>query len=287
MAELLLVDDESGILMGLAALLRLRGHRVLCAAGVAEARSLLAASAPDLLITDYKLADGDGLALIQQARASYPLLPVILMSGFVDQDLRARFAALLEARLLEKPVDMGDLAEAVRALLPGPAPVSMACGDPVRAAADAARALGAAEDACQRAALAAYAFQLADERVAIGVECEGHLLRVEGTWPREHAPSLDRARWILDLLGGDLQTFAGGARLGVRLDGRSGTEGDDLSSFRPRTREELARRARTGSGTCNAPGWLRLLCELAGEDGLVARRGAAGRLPPDVAALWS
>ncbi len=288
MAELLLVDDEEGILQGMSALLRLRGHRVLCAGGVAEARRILTASAPDLLITDYKLPDGDGLTLVHAARAAHPRLPFILMSGFVDDGLRARFAELDAGRLLEKPTAIGELTDAVEALLPAPGSREAPCVDPARAAASAARALGAAEDACHRAALAAYAFQLADEGVAIAVECEGYVLRVEASWPRpERAPELERARWILDLLGGDLQTFAGGARLGIRLDGRSETEVDDLSSFRPRTREDLARRAKTSAGPCNAPDWPRLLCGLAEEDALLPRRKAAGRLPSDVAALWS
>ena len=46
MAELLLVDDEAGILEGTSALLRLRGHRVLCAASVVQARARSAATRP-------------------------------------------------------------------------------------------------------------------------------------------------------------------------------------------------------------------------------------------------
>jgi CheY-like chemotaxis protein len=285
---LLLVDDEAGILEGLSAVLAFKGHRVRCAALAADARRLLAESRPDLLLTDWKLPDGDGLTLACEARAQSPALPVVLMTGFADDDLRDRFSSLAPGRLVEKPATVEQITAAVDALLPLPiATSSPPARDAIRAACDAARALGGADDACDRVALAAYAVSLGGN-VVVHVAREGDLLRVEATWTADARYSATAGQWILDLLGGDLQSYRGGLRLTIPANGRPEANGDDLSSFRPRTREDLARRAHSAVEPFNAPPWLRLLCELAGERGLVpCRQPAGGRLPRDVAELWS
>src|SRR5580765_956645 len=76
----LLVDDEDGIRLGLAALLRLRGHEVLTAADCAGALALLAGPPFDLLLTDWRLPDGDAGPLIARARC-----PVVAASGHPEE----------------------------------------------------------------------------------------------------------------------------------------------------------------------------------------------------------
>ena len=61
MAHLFVVDDEASARTTLALLLRRRGHRVEEADGVASATKRLAEQTFDLVVTDLRMPDGDGL----------------------------------------------------------------------------------------------------------------------------------------------------------------------------------------------------------------------------------
>ena len=76
----LLVDDEDGIRDGLAALLRLRGHEVRTAADRRSALAMLHDQTFDVLLTDWRLPDGDAADLIATATC-----PVVAASGHPEE----------------------------------------------------------------------------------------------------------------------------------------------------------------------------------------------------------
>ena len=69
MALILVVEDEALLRWSLVRRLEGVGHRVLQAGSAAEARAALADGAPDLLILDLSLPDGDGLDFLEACRA--------------------------------------------------------------------------------------------------------------------------------------------------------------------------------------------------------------------------
>jgi len=79
--HILLVDDETPILELLEEYLTTRGFRVTVARSAAEARKATQVEAPDLMITDLQLEDGDGLQLVEQLKVLRPDMPVILLTG--------------------------------------------------------------------------------------------------------------------------------------------------------------------------------------------------------------
>ena len=81
MANILLVDDEPSARMTLGLLLKRRGHAVQEAEGVVAARNALADTAFDVIITDLKMPDGQGLDVLQTARARCPDTNVILLTA--------------------------------------------------------------------------------------------------------------------------------------------------------------------------------------------------------------
>lgn len=92
----LLVDDEDGIREGLAALLQLRGHEVRTAADRQCALQLLTQQQFDLVITDWRLPDGNAHDVV--ARASSP---VIAASGHPEEITgKERLFALLQKPIL-------------------------------------------------------------------------------------------------------------------------------------------------------------------------------------------
>jgi DNA-binding NtrC family response regulator len=84
MAHLLVVDDEPSARSTLALLLRKRGHRVLEAAGATAAAKSLAEEVFDLVVTDLRMPDGDGLDVLRAAKAHAPETEVILLTAYAE-----------------------------------------------------------------------------------------------------------------------------------------------------------------------------------------------------------
>ena len=84
MAYLLVVDDEAPARTTLALLLRKRGHRVVEADGVATATKRLADELFDLVVTDLRMPDGDGLDVLQAARVLADAPEVILLTAYAE-----------------------------------------------------------------------------------------------------------------------------------------------------------------------------------------------------------
>jgi two-component system, NtrC family, response regulator AtoC len=82
MANILIVDDEPSARMTLALLLRKRGHRVVQAEGVRVAAKALAETAFDLVVTDLRMPDGDGLEVLRTAKAHCPEAVVVLLTAY-------------------------------------------------------------------------------------------------------------------------------------------------------------------------------------------------------------
>lgn len=117
MARILVVDDDPGIRMMLADFLGLEGHAVDLAADAAELDARLAsAPAPDVFLLDVGLPGRDGFALARSLRER--LDPAILMltgrGELIDRVVGLEIGA---DDYLEKPVDLGELAARIAAVL--------------------------------------------------------------------------------------------------------------------------------------------------------------------------
>ncbi len=84
MAHLLVVDDEAPARSTLALLLRKRGHRVWEAEDVAAATKWLAEEVFDLVVTDLRMPDGDGLDVLRAAKIHTDAPEVILLTAYAE-----------------------------------------------------------------------------------------------------------------------------------------------------------------------------------------------------------
>jgi CheY-like chemotaxis protein len=82
MATILVVDDESSARTTLGLLLRKRSHRVTEVEGVAAAVKALTDVVFDVIVTDLRMPDGDGLDVLRAARAHCPGADVILLTAY-------------------------------------------------------------------------------------------------------------------------------------------------------------------------------------------------------------
>ena len=71
-----------------------------------------------LMLTDLKMPGMDGLSLLAELRRREFRAPCILLSAFLNDDLRCQAAHLGVARILEKPVGVRILRRALDELLP-------------------------------------------------------------------------------------------------------------------------------------------------------------------------
>ena len=87
MGRILVVDDEPNMRRILASNLRQDHHQIWEAGGVEEAQRSLAANDFDVVITDQKMPDGEGLTVLASARENDPTLAVILLTAVATIEL--------------------------------------------------------------------------------------------------------------------------------------------------------------------------------------------------------
>jgi len=129
---ILVVDDDGAIRTVVGQALRRAGHEVATAATLAEAERALVRYAPDVLVTDVVLPDGNGLDHARALSERMPALPVIVLSARNTLTTAVRAAEAGAYEYLPKPFDLDVLTRAVAgALARSGAPLGPAEQSPV------------------------------------------------------------------------------------------------------------------------------------------------------------
>jgi two-component system response regulator FlrC len=84
--KILIVDDEQNMRVALFEALSRNGHEVAVAENGQMALEMIARHPPDLVVTDIKMPEMDGLELLRRVKALRPELPVVIMTGFATVD---------------------------------------------------------------------------------------------------------------------------------------------------------------------------------------------------------
>ncbi len=117
--EVLVVDDEPSVRAVSRALLRRRGFSVAEASGGREAVEMVRAD-PDrfrLVLLDLTMPDMGGDETFRELRVIAPLLKVVLMSGYNEQEVTRQFVGRGLAAFLQKPFRAEELDNAARKVL--------------------------------------------------------------------------------------------------------------------------------------------------------------------------
>jgi signal transduction histidine kinase len=107
--RILLIDDDPTVREALSSLLRAMGHTVTEAAGGAAGLAMLAATPPDLVLTDLGMPEVTGWDVARAVKAERSGLPVILLTGWGDQVEDEEGGSACVDRILGKPVGLQDL----------------------------------------------------------------------------------------------------------------------------------------------------------------------------------
>ena len=106
MPSILVVDDELNLRRAVCRDLEDRGYRTFQAGTLAEARRMLLAEAPDAVLLDLKLPDGNGLNLLEEIRKGNPETPVVILTAYGDVDSAVRALKAGAEDFFEKPFDL-------------------------------------------------------------------------------------------------------------------------------------------------------------------------------------
>ncbi len=105
-------EDERNMREYLRELLPRMGHEVVAVEGGRQLVELCRTAPPDLVLTDIRMEDMDGLAAAAEINRD-AAIPVILISAHHDEDLRARARQEYVMAYLVKPVKQADLENAI------------------------------------------------------------------------------------------------------------------------------------------------------------------------------
>ena len=120
--QVLVVDDEADIRELLGMTLTGMGLEPHCAATTREAYELLAKNSYDLCLTDMRLPDGDGLAVVDHVAKHHPGVPVAVITAFSSTENAVAALKAGAFDYLSKPVSLSQLRDLVRSALKLPRP---------------------------------------------------------------------------------------------------------------------------------------------------------------------
>src|SRR3989454_10231420 len=109
MATILVVDDEKNYLWMLGELFQGEGYEVLTCERAGDALPLLAEGRVDLLLSDLRMAEMDGMALLARAREVSPATSTIIMTAFGTVERAVEAMRLGAYDFILKPFNNADL----------------------------------------------------------------------------------------------------------------------------------------------------------------------------------
>src|SRR5574337_788571 len=136
MARILVVDDEPKLGALVAEMLQADGHAVVRAAGGREALQRLAAEPFQVVLTDLRMPEVDGLEVLRGARARSPAPEVVLMTAYGTAQSAVEAMKAGAADYLVKPFSMDERSLRLQERL---VPEVVAESQKMRAAVEAAR----------------------------------------------------------------------------------------------------------------------------------------------------
>lgn len=122
--KILIVDDDKDLREQLALACSSLGHQaeVVATAAMALERLQAAGDAPEVLLTDVRMPDMDGITLLRQLTQRGIEIPVVVISGHADQELTDRALHLGAVAFLEKPFGLAAIRDCLAAVSQPAAP---------------------------------------------------------------------------------------------------------------------------------------------------------------------
>lgn len=113
-SKILVVDDEEQLVQLLARQLERLSHTTYMANSAKEALDILQQDkAIDVLVTDFKMPEINGVELIAKAMKIDPRIQGIIVTGYLDDEIADNAMQAGAVRCFEKPLDVVQLEKAI------------------------------------------------------------------------------------------------------------------------------------------------------------------------------
>ncbi|MDD3921004.1 MAG: response regulator [Eubacteriales bacterium] len=120
MYKVVLIDDEAIIVEGLRKVVDWAGFGcvvVATASCAAEGAAAIRMHAPDIVFTDIKMPDTDGMTMLAGLKSEFPAMQITVLTGYRDFAYAQEAVRLGVTRLLLKPSRMDEINEAMRTMV--------------------------------------------------------------------------------------------------------------------------------------------------------------------------
>ncbi len=120
MYKVILIDDETIIVEGLKKVVDWEGFDcevVDSAFSAAGGSAAIRRHAPDIIFTDIKMPDTDGMTMLAGLRSEFPDMQITVLTGYRDFEYAQEAVRLGVTRLLLKPSRMDEINEALHAMI--------------------------------------------------------------------------------------------------------------------------------------------------------------------------
>lgn len=107
--QLLIIDDEPAHAEAVAESLERIGYQCIIATSGAAGAKAIETREPDLILTDLKMDDMDGLAIVRKAKQELPNAEVVVITGHGDVQTAVEAMKAGAANFLQKPVNLHEL----------------------------------------------------------------------------------------------------------------------------------------------------------------------------------
>jgi len=107
--KVLVVDDEESVVVTIKAILQLDGYDVATSTSGMQARKMVREVEYDLVLTDLRLEDGDGLDVLKAVRESYPETVTIMLTGYASLESAIQALRAGAYDYLVKPSEVEEL----------------------------------------------------------------------------------------------------------------------------------------------------------------------------------
>ena len=120
MKKILLVDDEGDLINYIASVLQDEGFDVSTRLSAEEALGKIASDRPDLVISDVRMQQMDGFAMMEKMKTMKGCgnVPVIFLTALDDRLGQQQAQRLGATAYISKPFDLDDLVGLVKKVLP-------------------------------------------------------------------------------------------------------------------------------------------------------------------------
>ena len=117
MTKILIIDDEIPTLQMLRLFLEACGYVVLTAENEKNGLAIFQRERPPIVLTDIKMPDKDGFAVLREIKALSPETEVIVITGHGDRALARQAYDLDASFFFNKPLDTGALDNAIKEII--------------------------------------------------------------------------------------------------------------------------------------------------------------------------